>query len=262
MAKKTATTEKPESTSKARKSAGKAAQTKGSAKQSSVKDKEKSTRASSASKGKNGREKVASARGGANADNGRKPRATAAEEAADASKQASGRSNSGKADASASAALRSHTNGNGHDPGDDPRERDEFGHLVDSELKKIKAGLKKKQLTELRATMLEKRAELIGDVSSLDAARQVGSGGDLSHVPQHMADVGSDAYEQEFSLGLMASERKLLAEIDAALLRLHRGTYGICLISGEPIPPARLEAKPWAKYCIEVVRQREKMGLE
>ncbi len=159
------------------------------------------------------------------------------------------------------------TKGNGHvghhahHAEADPRDRNEHGQLIDAELLKVKTGLKKKQIAELRAQMLEKRAELIGDVSSLDAARQMGTGGDLSHMPLHMADVGSDAYQQEFSLGLMETERKLLDEIDEALLRLHRGIYGVCLISGIPIPLPRLEAKPWAKYCIEVVRQREKMGL-
>ena len=94
-------------------------------------------------------------------------------------------------------------------------------------------------------------------MAGLEAARS-GTAGDLSHVPLHMADVGSDNYEQEFTLGLMESERKTVVEIDDALQRIEAGTYGVCLISAEPIRRARLEAKPWAKYSIDVARERER----
>ena len=139
----------------------------------------------------------------------------------------------------------------------------ENGHssLSDEQLRKVKTGLKKKDLLAFRTLLLEKRAEIAGDVNGMESARQNGLGGDLSHMPLHMADIGSDNYEQEFTLGLMESERKLLTEIDDALMRMHNGTYGVCIISGQPIPKARLEIKPWAKYTIEVVRERERRGL-
>jgi DnaK suppressor protein len=73
-----------------------------------------------------------------------------------------------------------------------------------------------------------------------------------------MADVGSDNYEQEFTLGLVESERRLLREIDDALGRIDRGIYGVCLDRGTPINKARLELQPWAKYSIEAARLREK----
>jgi RNA polymerase-binding protein DksA len=72
-----------------------------------------------------------------------------------------------------------------------------------------------------------------------------------------MADIGTDNYEQEFALGLMDSERKLLRGIDDALGRIEQGTYGICEGTGKPIPKARLEAQPWAEYCIEYARMLE-----
>ena len=84
--------------------------------------------------------------------------------------------------------------------------------------------------------------------SRLDAA------GDLSSMPIHMADIGTDNYEQEFALGLLDSERKLLREINEALQRIEDGTYGICEGTGEPIPRARLEANPWARYCVAYAR--------
>lgn len=133
--------------------------------------------------------------------------------------------------------------------------------LSDAKLRKVKTGLTKKDLDGFKQLLLEKRAEIVGDVIGMEEARAGGNGGELSNMPLHMADVGSDNYEQEFTLGLVESERKLLIEIDAALLRIQNKTYGVCLVTGTPIPPARLEIKPWAKYSIEVVREREKLGL-
>ncbi|MHC4234990.1 MAG: TraR/DksA family transcriptional regulator, partial [Planctomycetota bacterium] len=80
---------------------------------------------------------------------------------------------------------------------------------------------------------------------------------DLSSMPIHMADIGSDNWEQEFTLGLIDNERLLLREIDEALQRINANTYGICLATRKPISAARLRAKPWAKYCIEYARLRE-----
>ena len=125
-------------------------------------------------------------------------------------------------------------------------------------MRKVKTGLTKKDLKHFRSLLLEKRAELVGDVAAMDMARSTAGGGELSHMPLHMADVGSDNYEQEFTLGLVESERRLLREIDEALVRIANGTYGVCVVSGTPIGKPRLEVQPWAKYCIEVARERER----
>ncbi|MCF7955838.1 MAG: TraR/DksA family transcriptional regulator, partial [Phycisphaerae bacterium] len=84
------------------------------------------------------------------------------------------------------------------------------------------------------------------------------AGGDLSSMPIHMADMGTDNFEQEFSLGLLDGERKLLQEINLALHRINDGVYGLCEGTGKEIPKARLEAVPWAKYCIEYATMVEK----
>ena len=76
-------------------------------------------------------------------------------------------------------------------------------------------------------------------------------------MPIHMADLGSDNWEQDFTLGLIASEAGLVREIDQALARIEERTYGVCEATGKPISLARLRAKPWAKYCIEYARMRE-----
>ena len=129
-----------------------------------------------------------------------------------------------------------------------------------AQLRKVKTGLTAKDKRYFRLLLLERRAEIIGDVQGLEAARS-GNAGEISHMPLHMADVGSDNYEQEFMLGLMESERKIIIEIDEALQRLEDKTYGVCIDSGVPIGRPRLEAKPWAKYCIEVARERERRGV-
>lgn len=134
------------------------------------------------------------------------------------------------------------------------------GPLSEEQLRKVKTDLSKKDLAHFREVLLEKRAEILGDVEGLEQHRTAGAG-EMSHMPLHPADVGSDHYEQEFNLGLMQSEKRLLREIDDALLRIQKGTYGVCHDSGKPIPRARLEIKPWAKYTIEAAMEREKRGL-
>ena len=122
------------------------------------------------------------------------------------------------------------------------------------------AGLKPKELQLYRELLLAKRRELIGDVDSMEqeALRSEGGGSNLSNLPIHMADMGTDNYEQEFTLGLVQKDRDLLREIHIALVKIADGRYGICEGTGKPISKARLEAKPWARYSIEYARQLEK----
>ncbi len=121
-------------------------------------------------------------------------------------------------------------------------------------VKLLKTKLTKKQLNHYRGLLLIKRAELVGDLSAMEAAALRSSGGELSHMPIHMADIGSDTYDQDFTLGLAENERQHLREIDEALQRIEDRTYGVCQMTGKDIPKARLEAKPWAKYTIEAAR--------
>lgn len=86
------------------------------------------------------------------------------------------------------------------------------------------------------------------------------SSGNLSSMPIHMADLGTDNYEQEFTLGLIESERALLREIDEALHRIQKGTYGVCQATGKAIGKARLSAQPWTKYCYDYVLEQEKLN--
>lgn len=124
--------------------------------------------------------------------------------------------------------------------------------------------LTKTDLAYFQTLLLKKRQEIqlnvlnIGD-GALKQSRQ-NAAGDLSMMPVHMADIGSDTFEQEFALELMEGERQLLREIDEALQRIDAKTYGICEGTGSLISRARLEAKPWAKYCVEYAREMESRG--
>jgi len=113
--------------------------------------------------------------------------------------------------------------------------------------------LSKSDLQYFRGLLLERRREIIGDMGSMESEAFKG-GSNLSNMPIHMADVGTDNFEQEFTLGLIESERQTLREIQEALVRIDNGSYGICLGTGRQIPKVRLEAVPWAKYTIEYKR--------
>lgn len=109
--------------------------------------------------------------------------------------------------------------------------------------------------------LLEKRRDILSDVSDIEGETlkksRLDATGDLSSMPIHMADIGTDNYEQEFALELMDGERKLLREIDGALGRIEQGIYGICEGKGTAIAKARLEAQPWARYSVEYARMLE-----
>jgi DnaK suppressor protein len=121
---------------------------------------------------------------------------------------------------------------------------------------KVSSGLKKPELEHFRKLLLEKRREILGDVGSMEN-EAFKSGSNLSNMPIHMADVGTDNFEQEFTLGLIESERQILREIQEALGRVEDGTFGVCMATGKPIGRMRLEAVPWAKYTIEYSRALE-----
>lgn len=121
-----------------------------------------------------------------------------------------------------------------------------------------KSDLAAREINHFKQLLLEKWNEIVGDVNSMESGAlkksRLDATGDLSSMPIHMADIGTDNYEQEFALGLLDSERKLLREIYDALQRIEQGRYGICEGTGKPIPKARLEATPWARYCVEYAR--------
>jgi RNA polymerase-binding transcription factor DksA len=111
-----------------------------------------------------------------------------------------------------------------------------------------------------RQMLLLLRQRLTGDVSHLkdEALRRNGSaGGNLSNMPIHMADLGTDNFEQEFTLSLLQNEEQVLDEIAAALDRIQKGRFGRCEDCQGVIPKARLQALPYARFCVACARKAE-----
>lgn len=122
---------------------------------------------------------------------------------------------------------------------------------------KLKTKLAKKDLDEYQVLLLQKRAQLLGLLHGIENEALRSNGGNLSNMPLHMADVGTDTFDQDLALGMAETERKLLEEIFAALQRIKDKTYGVCMMTGKQIPKARLQAKPWARYTIDAARKVE-----
>ena len=124
--------------------------------------------------------------------------------------------------------------------------------------------MKKSEAKEYKAQLLALRARLRGDVSQLaDAALKKNRGeanGDLSSMPIHMADLGSDNFEQEFSLSLMENDEVTLEAIEGALERIEDGVYGDCEECGAKIPKTRLQAIPYTAHCVKCASALESRG--
>lgn len=83
--------------------------------------------------------------------------------------------------------------------------------------------------------------------------------GDLSGYGQHMADAGTDAFDRDFALSLVSNEQEALFEIEEAIKRIKKGTYGTCELTGKPIDKERLLAVPFARYSVESQAEIEKV---
>jgi RNA polymerase-binding protein DksA len=113
----------------------------------------------------------------------------------------------------------------------------------------------KKLLLEAREKCLKEMKKI--EKSSLHSSIR-DAAGELSGYTQHMADMASDGYEVEKSVKILSEETNLLREIEEALFRIKEGRFGICEACKKPIDQKRLEAIPYAKYCIECQRKRER----
>ena len=115
------------------------------------------------------------------------------------------------------------------------------------------------ELEGFRQQLLDLRSRLRGDVSHLtsEALRKTGgeASGSLSNTPIHMADLGTDNFDQEFTLGLIQNEEQALDEIGGALDRLAQGTFGRCEECHKEIPKQRLQAIPYTRHCVECARK-------
>jgi len=113
----------------------------------------------------------------------------------------------------------------------------------------------KEKLLQLRDAMVDSMAGV-----AQGTLRSRAEGSEASAFGMHQADAGSDAYDRDFALSLLSQEQDALYEIDEALKRIELGTYGKCEMSGKPIPHARLEAIPFARFTVGCQTQLEKQS--
>jgi len=107
------------------------------------------------------------------------------------------------------------------------------------------------ELARVRQRLVEERTHRHALAQRLrrEAADPV-EASELSKVDQHPAELGTETFERELELTTLTMIEAELKDIEDALRRIDRGSYGICEACGKPIDPQRLEAKPWARYCI------------
>jgi DnaK suppressor protein len=121
--------------------------------------------------------------------------------------------------------------------------------------------MKKSEMKPFKEMLLHLRARLRGDVSTLANAALAKSGGagggSGSSVPSHIADMGSDTFEQDNTLRLMDNEGEVLNQIEGALERIEDGDYGSCIECSGRIPKMRLKAIPYTPYCVKCAAQIE-----
>ena len=119
--------------------------------------------------------------------------------------------------------------------------------------------MKKTEVDQYKQHLLDLRARCNGDVSQLaDEALKGQEASNLSSMPIHMADIGSENFEQEFTLSLLENEVKVIQEIDHALGRIRSGNFGKCEECEDEIPKERLKAIPYVRHCVACARKLEK----
>ena len=124
------------------------------------------------------------------------------------------------------------------------------------------SGLTKKDLERYKKILQEIRTKIAGDLKHLESdslnTNQRDAAGDLSGYSFHMADMATDNFDREFTLGLASNEQQSLNMIDVALRKIEEGTYGICEQCDKPIAAKRLNAMPHGRLCIKCQELEEK----
>lgn len=114
-------------------------------------------------------------------------------------------------------------------------------HFELQTLLSLRRNMQRRKLLRLRETILNRIHQLTREASE-----------ETPNYSMHWADAATDTFDRDLMLGLASFEQELLYEIDAALKRIEDGTYGICELTGQPIPWARLKAIPWARFSVGV----------
>jgi len=104
--------------------------------------------------------------------------------------------------------------------------------------------------------LIELREDLTRQMNGLakDSAQE------MAGYSLHMADSGTDNFDRDFALSLLSSDQDAVYEIEEALKRIEKNTYGICELTGKSIPKSRLEAIPWTRFTVQAQAQLEREG--
>jgi len=116
-----------------------------------------------------------------------------------------------------------------------------------------KKKINQKTLAQYKKSLVVIKEDILNAIKKISdntAVEQANGSGDVSGHALHMADVATDMYDREFSLGLASNDRELLHKVDEALVRIEDNTYGTCLSCDKPIAVARLKAVPYAENCL------------
>jgi len=126
----------------------------------------------------------------------------------------------------------------------------------------LKNKFNKKELSVFKKIILKIKEKVVGDIKHISEdtlkKSQKDASGDISGYTYHMADVATDTYDREFSLGLASNEQKALYELDDALKRIEEGTFGICEECKCVMTKTRLKAVPYARLCVKCQEKKEK----
>jgi DnaK suppressor protein len=114
----------------------------------------------------------------------------------------------------------------------------------------------KAQWTKYYDRLLELRDQLTRQMDGL--AKE--SAQEMAGYSLHMADSGTDNFDRDFALSLLSSDQDAVYEIEEALKRIEKNTFGICELTAKPIPRKRLEAIPWTRFTVEAQAQLEREG--
>lgn len=117
-------------------------------------------------------------------------------------------------------------------------------------------------IQKMKERLEAKRAELKEQIAGLTEAHPaVVNSDEASEGPQDFEETAVDFLETQQEQSVLVNEQALLTEVEEALKRIENGTYGLCVVCGQPIPEKRLEAIPWASRCVKDEEQLEKRNL-
>jgi len=131
-----------------------------------------------------------------------------------------------------------------------------LGHPMQVKIKKNGEVRVKPEWAKFYERLLELRDQLMRQMNGL--AKE--SAQEMAGYSLHMADSGTDNFDRDFALSLLSSDQDAIYEIEEALKRIEKNTYGICELTGKQIPKSRLEAIPWTRFTVQAQAQLERDG--